>query len=423
MYGSNALRRHLYVSAAGREQTRSPPLTYRRGMPIAKSKQQSKATTKTPPPFSRDPKIEALAESCTRFLAGDGPRTADKLLALISPGTAIDYYGLGGAVTELETEVAALLGKQSALFFPTGTMAQQTTIRVHADRRQRRSVVFHPACHMETNEERGYQHLHGLFGIPAGPREEPLSMASLAQVHEPVAALLLELPQRALGGTLPSWKDLVAQTDWARERGAAVHLDGARLWEATPFYKTKHRKSIVDIAALFDTVYVSFYKGLGGIAGCCVAGDTDLIEELSVWRTRHGGRSFGMWPYAAAAHTALQLRLPRMPAYYRHARAIADAVRDIPGVEVLPEPVQSPMMHLRFAAPLETIRERVVQIAKTDKVWTFSRPWASLGPKLQEFELSVGDATLQLSPEEIRDIFVRLVEAPGTKKSARRSPS
>jgi threonine aldolase len=390
-------------------------------MPSFASKQPRAVSTKTPPAISRDLDLEALAESCTRFLSGDGPRTADKLLALIPAGTKIDYYGIGGAVTDLETEIAALLGKQSAIFFPTGTMAQQATIRVHADRRHRKTVVFHPACHMETNEERGYQHLHGLFGKPVGPYYEPLLLASLEQVHEPVAALLLELPQRALGGTLPSWKELVAQVEWAHERGAAVHLDGARLWEATPFYRAKHRKSITDIAGLFDTVYVSFYKGLGAIAGCCVAGDTDVIEELSVWRTRHGGRSFGLWPYAAAARTALHMRLPKMPAYYRHALAIADAIRDVPGIEVMPEPVQSPMMHLRFSASLEAIRERVVDIAKTDKVWTFARPWASLGPKLQEFEFSVGDATLELSAEEIRDLFVRMVRTPRSRKSARRS--
>jgi threonine aldolase len=377
-------------------------------------------TPTTPPPaFSRDPRLEALAGSCTRFLMGHGRRSADELVATIPAGTEIDYYGIGGVVTELEQEVASLLGKEAALFLPTGTMAQQATLRVHADHRSSRSIVFHPACHMETNEERGYQRLHGLFGVPVGPRETPLSLTSLEQVREPIAALLLELPQRSLGGTLPSWKELVAQVTWARERGAAVHLDGARLWDASPFYKSRHRRSISDIAGLFDTVYVSFYKGLGGIAGCCVAGDADVIEELSVWRTRHGGRIFGMWPYAASALTALRTRLPRMPSYYRHALAIADAIRDVPGVEILPDPVQSPMMHVRFAAPAESLRERVVEIAETERIWTFARPWAELGSRLVEFEFQVGDATLQLSPEEVRRLFVHLTGASRRRASKR----
>ena len=368
----------------------------------------ARTATKTPPAFSRDPKVEALTRSCTRFLHGHGPRTARDLLATIPADTAVDYYGIGGAVAELEAEVASLLGKQAALFLPTGTMAQQATLRVHADRRRNRSIVFHPMCHMETNEERGCQRLHNLFGIPIGPRDEPLSTATLAEVREPIAALLLELPQRGLGGTLPSWAQLVAQAAWARDRDAAVHLDGARLWDASPFYASQHRKSLQDVAGVFDSVYVSFYKGLGGIAGCCVAGDADVIEELSVWRTRHGGRMIMLWPYAASALTVLRSRLPRMPRYYRHARAIARAVRGLPGVEILPDPVQSPVMHIRFAVSLADLQARVVDIAKSEKVWTFSRPWASEGPRLQRFELHVGDATLELSPEEIRGLFQRL---------------
>src|ERR1700719_2212656 len=190
-------------------------------MARAAAKPHEPGAPKTPAPFSRDIKLEQLAESCTRFLAGHGPRRSIDLLATIAADTEIDYYGIGGVVAELEAEVASLLGKESAIFLPTGTMAQQATLRVHAARRASRSVVFHPMCHMETNEERGYQRLHGLFGIPAGPRDEPLSSPPPARFGEPVAALLLELPQRGLGGTLPAWDELVAQASWARDRGAA----------------------------------------------------------------------------------------------------------------------------------------------------------------------------------------------------------
>ncbi|HVA52985.1 MAG TPA: beta-eliminating lyase-related protein [Acidimicrobiales bacterium] len=338
------------------------------------------------------------------------------LLTTIAPDTEIDYYGVGGVVRDLEAKVAELLAKPAALFVPSGTMAQQIVLRVLGERRGSKTVAFHPACHLDTHEERGYQKLHGLFAVPVGPRNEPLSIQSLAQVHEPVGALLIELPQRDLGGVLPSWDELNAQVDWAHEHGAAVHLDGARLWEATPHYK----KSPAEIAALFDTVYVSFYKGLGGISGCCVAGERDVIEEVSTWRTRHGGRLFGLWPYAASALTVLERRLPLMPKYHRRAVAIGRALYDLPGVEVLPYPVQSPMMHLRLDVGVRDLRARALAMAREEKVWTFARPFASEGASLQRIEFNVGDATLAFTPAEVRELVERLVRDP--KKGAKPAP-
>lgn len=352
--------------------------------------------------------IRKAVEGCDRYVAGDGPRSADKLLALIPSDVKVDYYGQGGAVTELEEEIATRLGKPAALFLPTGVMAQQATLRVHADRRGRRNVAFHPLCHLESHEERAYQRLHGLFGVPVGSRYEPMTRADLEEVKDPLAALLIELPQRDLGGPLPRWNELEAQVNWAREQGAAVHLDGARLWEAAPFYARAHRKSVVDICSLFDTIYVSFYKGLGAIAGCCVAGEKDVIDELSLWRTRHGGRTFMLWPYAAAALTAVRERADLMDRYYRRARQIGSALADIPGIDVIPEVVQSPLMHLRIHSTLADIQTRAVAIARSQRVLMPLRPFDSEGPRMQRFEYQVGSATMKFTVPEVTKLFSQL---------------
>src|SRR4029453_15083491 len=113
--------------------------------------------------------------------------------------------------------------------------------------------------------------------------------------------LLLELPQREIGGRLPEWDDLLAQVEWARARQIALHLDGARLWEAQPFYDRPH----AEIAGLFDSVYVSFYKGLGGMGGAALAADAGTIAEARVWLRRHGGNLVTLHPFVVAAERAL----------------------------------------------------------------------------------------------------------------------
>ena len=191
-----------------------------------------------------------LRDQCTVFLTGHGPVSAAELLAGIPADTAVDRYGDGGVVAELETEIAGILDKPAAAFLPSGTMAQQSVLRVHADRRQRRTVIFHPMCHLHRHEGRAFQRLHGLSGRPAGAPDRLMRIDDLTAIAEPPAALVIELPQRDLGGQQPDWAELQAQADWARGAGAAVHLDGARLWESAAGYG----KPLREIAALFDTV-------------------------------------------------------------------------------------------------------------------------------------------------------------------------
>ncbi len=356
-------------------------------------------------------RLEALAANCSRFLSGDGPRSVPGLLDQIPDDTAPDVYGHGGVVEKLEVEIARLLGKEAALFIPTGTMAQQATLRVHCDRRSCHTVAMHRFCHLRQHEEGALTRLHGLSDALAGVPWEPmapLDAVSLASIKEPVGALLVELPQRDLGGHLPTWNELVAIVEWARERGAAVHLDGARLWEAAPYYATGAKKDLAAISALFDTVYVSFYKGLGAIAGCCVAGTREVIDELEVWRVRHGARPYMMWPYAASALSVVRERPRDMFAYYRRAQAIAREIRALDGPDVLPERVRSPMMHLRIRATRDEMDARVAEVAESTSVWTFTRPFVSEGHRLQRYEFQVGRATMELSLDEAVAIIARL---------------
>ena len=163
------------------------------------------------PPLTSEPsEADAIAAeekelqgSCKRFVVSHGVRTAGEMLESIGAEVDKDSYGEGGVVAELEEEVAELLAKPAAVFLPTGTMAQQATLRVHADRRGRSTFVAHPACHLDWREGRGYQRLHGLSMRQAGELRRPLSASDLAAVGEAPAALLIELPQRDLGGRLP----------------------------------------------------------------------------------------------------------------------------------------------------------------------------------------------------------------------------
>ncbi len=347
-----------------------------------------------------DDEFSALRASCTRELTGHGPITAANLLATIPVDTEIDRYGEGGVVTALEGEIALLLGKPAAVFLPSGTMAQQAVLRVHADHRQRRTIVYHPMCHLEQHEGQAHQRLHGLLGRPVGSRERLLEMADLTSVAEPVAALLIELPQRDIGGQQPPWDKLVAQCQWAADAGAAAHLDGARLWESAAGYGRRPG----EIAALFDTVYVSFYKGIGALPGCCVAGPAEVIAQVREWRKRMGGTLFALWPNAASALSCLRGRLPRMADYLEHARAIAAELAKIDTVRVVPDPPQTPMMALLLRTTPERFVDGVRALAADEGIWAWGEAMETGDPGVQRLELSVGEATCAYHPADIAAI-------------------
>jgi threonine aldolase len=331
----------------------------------------------------------------------------------VGPEDSPDGYGHGKLIEEFEREVAGLLGKETAVFMPSGTMCQQIALRIHTERRACSTVAFHPTCHLEIYEEDAYRRLHHLNGVLVGQRDRLMTLADLQRVRERLGAVLLELPQREIGGQLPSWEELTAITEWARERDIALHLDGARLWECQPYYG----RSYAEICALFDTVYVSFYKILGGIAGAILAGPAEIIQEARVWQRRHGGNLVHLYPYVLAAKLGMEERLDRIPLYCERARSVADVLRTLTGVQVTPDPPQTNMMHIWFQGDAVRLVEAAMQLADETHILLFP-PFAlspAAIPGWQRWELTIGDGALDISEEEIRYLFTQLMAraAPG----------
>ncbi|RUO63123.1 threonine aldolase family protein [Pseudidiomarina insulisalsae] len=301
--------------------------------------------------------------------------------------TAPDVYGKGDLIERFEQRMATLLGKPAALFLPSGTLAQPMALRIHCDQREKWGVGLHPTSHLVLHEHDGYEQLWQLKGQLLGVRDRVLSHADLRNVNaDALGALLLELPMREIGGQLPSWDDLKAQVAWARERGIAVHFDGARLWHCPAYYQ----RSLAEISALADSVYVSLYKDMAGIAGAVLAGESDFIAKARIWNRRAGGNLISFYPYLLAAEQGLDDNLASMDAAVVYARELGLALADLPGVELVPTTPQAAMFHLHIAHGPEHLTDAITRYAGQHNVLVLAKPRDTDAKGRSVCEISVG---------------------------------
>jgi threonine aldolase len=349
------------------------------------------------------------AFTSTEFkLTAHGTRNVKVLkeaLSMVGDEEESDIYGAGNFIEAFQEKMARFLGKEAAVFFPSGTMAQQIALRIWCDRGGIKKVAYHPLCHLEIHEEDGLKELHQIESVLLADKNSVIQLEDVMSLQENISCLLLELPQREIGGQLPDFQTLVDISTICREKGIKLHLDGARLYEVLPFYQ----KSAVQVCDLFDSVYISFYKGIGGVAGAILAGEKNFIEESKTWKRRYGGDLISLYPYIISANYYFDQRIGQMGSYYEHARELAKMYNQCTNVHTLPlEPVSN-MFHVHFHKAKEKVEAILLEIYEETHIG-LTNHLKQTGDNSCSCEISMGDRYALVPKDRLEQAFDLLAE-------------
>lgn len=256
------------------------------------------------------------------------------------------------------------------------------------------NIALHPTSHLILHEQNGYQALWHLKGHLWGQKDKLPTLSELQQLitNQAVSSVLMELPMREIGGQLPDWDDVVEQCQWARDQGIKLHLDGARLWQCPAAWN----KSLADIAVLFDSVYVSFYKDLGGMAGAMLLGDAEFIDHARIWLRRTGGNLHTLAPYVISARSGLEEHLPQMPLRHQQAKWLAQRLNALPGIRTYPEVPHTSMFRLRIRCKPEQFFRLASQWMDQHQIGLIPPPYAVSEQEICS-EISIGNSLSELT--------------------------
>jgi threonine aldolase len=264
-----------------------------------------------------------------------------------------DVFGEDPTACALEREVARITGKEAALFVSSGTMGNQLAIACHT--RPGDEVIFGEGAHPIWYECGSMAALSGVQATVAGrggfftADEMEAAIKPDAYWSPHTTLVCIENTHNRAGGRVFPQKDVVAIAERAKRRGLAVHLDGARIWNASV-------ATGVDVATLcapFDTVSVCFSKGLGAPVGSALCGPAALVDgRARRLRKAWGGGMRQVGVLAAAARYALDHHRARLAEDHANARAFAEAVARIPGARVDLAGVETNIVNVDLDAPL-----------------------------------------------------------------------
>lgn len=264
-----------------------------------------------------------------------------------------DCYGDDPTVLELERRTAELLGKEAAMYVPTGTMSNQLALRAHTEPGD--TVLIGPGAHVWFGEAGAPSPISGVVVRPLDGARGMFDAATLraalhidmgpvrARMLSPVRLVCAENTHNGAGGAvwpLDLQRDMLAA---ARDAGLATHLDGARLWNATAATGTPE----ATFAEGFDSVNVCFSKALGAPVGSALAGSGELIERARRFKQLYGGGFRQAGIVAAGALHALEHHRARLPEDHARARTLARGLAGIPGLDVDLDAVETNIVRFR----------------------------------------------------------------------------
>ncbi len=346
--------------------------------------------------------LNQLRRNCHTTLTGHRqPGPAEQFAAMSAYCNAHhvdhDTYGDGEFIQSFEHKIATLTGFESGVFCTTGTLAQSVALRLATMDRGSRLAGMHASAHILKHENSNYQLLDHFTVVQIGDPQRIWGAADLERIPDRLGAVLLELPMREIGGQLPDWHELQHIKKVCQEKHIHLHLDGARLWEAQAAYD----RALVEITNGFHSVYVSFYKGIGGLGGAMLLGAKELTGRAKIWMQRMGGNVMHRSPYVISAAMQFDQRLAAMPAYLARALQLAELVRQFPAIQINPGVPQSNLFHLYLPVSAKRAIEIRNQVAQQHGIWLFNRAVHAALPNQSYFEWYVGDNLLNLSDEQV----------------------
>ncbi|MGE0715429.1 MAG: low specificity L-threonine aldolase [Alphaproteobacteria bacterium] len=290
--------------------------------------------------------------------------TKAMLAAMAAAETGDEQLGEDPTVNTLLERVAALLGKETAVFLPSGTMCNQIALLVHT--KPGDEVICAYNAHVYGSEAAGVAVLGGALIHPIATPSGIFDAAQLtAAVRRPrpraprSRLVVMEQTSNRGGGAIWPLETIRSVAAAARGHGLAVHMDGARLMNAA----VASGVSATDYAAPFDSAWIDFSKALGAPVGGVLAGSRGFIEEAWTWKHRLGGAMRQAGVLAAACVHALDHHVDRLAEDHENARLFADLVRGIPGLVLDPPEVATNLVFLDIGGTGRTTAQVVPQLA------------------------------------------------------------